>query len=292
MIGMSMTQLISKVFVFVLAFVAVACEKPIIGYSEDGNVTLHFETTSKDMTRGTTAISQFTKLNVQLFDADGEKVFSTVKTQTKDDEDFGTLSVTLNPGTYTVVAVGHSSSKSATIKSPEVVQFTAANGEKLTDTFCHCSTITVGEDNDTFSLTMYRAVAMIQFCLQDEQPPVKFVHFKMDYSGGSANFNPTTLEGITKSNQSENRTTNGSHIYQAFTFPYLEESGYIKMTCTAIDVDGNVIRQRTFEDIPVTRNRITTFTGNFFVEGDGQFTQSDFGFVVHADWDGEDKYEF
>ena len=283
-----------KYFCAICAFCVTftSCEKPIIGYSEGGNVTLHFETTSKDMTRGTTAISQFSKLNVQLFDADGEKVFTTVKTQTKDDEDFGTLSVTLNPGTYTIVAVGHSSIKSATIKSPEVVQFTASNGEKLTDTFCHCSTITVDEEGCELTLTMYRVGAMIQFCLQDEQPPVNFAHFKMDYSGGSANFNPTTLEGITKSNQSENRTTNGSHIYQAFTFPYLEESGYIKMTCTALDVDGNVIRQRVFEDVPVTRNRITTFTGNFFVEGDGTFTQSDFGFVVHADWDGEDFHTF
>ena len=42
----------------------------------------------------------------------------------------------------------------------------------------------------------------------------------------------------------------------------------------------------------MTRNRITTYTGKFFEDGDGQFTQSDFGFVVHADWDGEDHYEF
>ena len=88
------------------------------------------------------------------------------------------------------------------------------------------------------------------------------------------------------------RTTNGIQIYQAFTFPYLSSSGYIKMTCTALDVDGNIIRQREFPSIPVTRNRITTFTGSFFVDGDGVFTQSDFGFVVHADWDGEDFYTY
>jgi hypothetical protein len=53
-----------------------------------------------------------------------------------------------------------------------------------------------------------------------------------------------------------------------------------------------VIRQRTFDAVPVTRNRITTYTGHFFEDGDGQFTQSDFGFVVHADWDGEDVHTF
>ena len=30
----------------------------------------------------------------------------------------------------------------------------------------------------------------------------------------------------------------------------------------------------------------------FFEDGDGQFTQSDFGFVIHADWDGEDVHIF
>ena len=109
---------------------------------------------------------------------------------------------------------------------------------------------------------------------------------------GSANFNPTTLEGITKSSQSERRTTNGIQIYQAFTFPYMATSCDIKMTCSALDVDGTVIRKRVFDAIPVTRNRITTYTGPFFEEGDGVFTQSDFSFLIHADWDGEDHYEF
>ena len=69
-------------------------------------------------------------------------------------------------------------------------------------------------------------------------------------------------------------------------------SGTLHMTCSALSSDGTVIRQRTFDAVPVTRNRITTYTGHFFEDGDGQFTQSDFGFVVHADWDGEDVYTF
>ena len=32
--------------------------------------------------------------------------------------------------------------------------------------------------------------------------------------------------------------------------------------------------------------------GPFFEDGDGVFTQSDFSFLIHADWDGEDKYDF
>ena len=277
----------------IAALILDSCEKPVIDNStvENGNVTLTFEPTRKDYTRGT-AVTAFSKLNVMLFDAQGNRVFDKVKTQLSSDEDFCTLSLQLTAGTYWVVAVGHSSTISATIKSPEVVQFTASDGEKLTDTFCHCSQITIGGDGNTFTLPMYRAGAMIQFCLTDESVPDDFAYFLTEYTGGSANFNPQTLEGITKSTQSEKRIRNDLMIHQCYTFPYMATSGTLRMTCSALSSDGTVIRKRVFEDVPVTRNRITTYTGHFFEPGDGHFTQSDFGFVVHADWDGEDFYEF
>ena len=277
----------------IAALILDSCEKPVIDNStvENGNVTLTFEPTRKDYTRGT-AVTAFSKLNVMLFDAQGNRVFDKVKTQLSTDEDFCTLSLQLTAGTYWVVAVGHSSTISATIKSPEVVQFTASDGEKLTDTFCHCSQITIGGDGNTFTLPMYRAGAMIQFCLTDESVPDDFAYFLTEYTGGSANFNPQTLEGITKSTQSEKRIRNDLMIHQCYTFPYMATSGTLRMTCSALSSDGTVIRKRVFEDVPVTRNRITTYTGHFFEPGDGHFTQSDFGFVVHADWDGEDFYEF
>lgn len=287
-----MTRLISKILFLFLTVTITSCEKQIVPEAADAdNVTLTFTPTFRDVTRGT-SVTAFKKLNVMLFDAQGNRVFDKVKTQLSTDEDFCTLSLQLTAGTYWVVAVGHSSTISATIKSPEVVQFTASEGEKLTDTFCHCSQITIGGETNTFTLPMYRAGAMIQFCLTDESVPDNFAYFLMEYTGGSANFNPTTLEGITKSSQSERRIRNELNTHQAYTFPYLSMSCLLKITVSATDMDGTVIRKRVFEDVPVTRNRITTYTGHFFEDGDGQFTQSDFGFVVHADWDGEDFYMF
>jgi hypothetical protein len=278
----------------VFVFVVTSCEKSIdyeFRYT-DNNVTLHFSMTNADAKTRALSTNYFSKLNIMLFDEDGERVFDKVKTQTADDDDWGTLSLKLTAGTYTVVAVGHSSHNSATIKSPEVVQFTASDGEKLTDTFCHCSQITIGGETNTFTLPMYRAGAMIQFCLTDKSVPDNFAYFLMEYTGGSANFNPTTLEGITKSTQSEKRIRNDLMIHQCYTFPYMATSGTLRITCSALSSDGTVIRHRTFDAVPVTRNRITTYTGHFFEDGDGQFTQSDFGFVVHADWDGEDVHTF
>ena len=269
-----------------------SCEKALLPDADDGgNVTLTFQPTGKDMTRGNAA-NYFTKLNVQLFDADGQKVFDKVKTQLSTDDDFCTMSLKLTAGTYTIVAVGHSSHNSATIKSPESVQFTASDGEKLTDTFCHCSQIVVSGSSADHTLPMYRVGAMIQFVLTDTTVPDNFAYFLIEYTGGSANFNPQTLEGITKSTQSERRVRNSLNTHQAYTFPYMATSCTLKMTVSGLDADGTVIRRRVFDAVPVTRNRITTYTGKFFEDGDGIFTQSDFGFVVHTDWDGEDFHEF
>ena len=269
-----------------------SCEKALLPDADDGgNVTLTFQPTGKDMTRGNAA-NYFTKLNVQLFDADGQKVFEKVKTQLSTDDDFCTMSLKLTAGTYTIVAVGHSSHNSATIKSPESVQFTASDGEKLTDTFCHCSQIVVSGSSADYTLPMYRVGAMIQFVLTDATVPDNFSYFLMEYTGGSANFNPQTLEGITKSTQSERRVRNSLNTHQAYTFPYMAASCTLKMTVSGLDAYGTVIRRRVFDAVPVTRNRITTYTGKFFEDGDGVFTQSDFGFVVYTDWDGEDLHEF
>lgn len=276
------------------------CEKPILsdgeasGTAADGQVVFVFQTESGDVaTRAASEIAAHaSKLNVQLFDEDGQKVFSTVKTQTKDDEDFGRLKIELADGVYTVVAVAHSSARSATIKSPSVVQFTAQDGEKLTDTFCHVSTVEVSGEKHSFTLPMYRAVAMVQLHLTDETLPEDVWYIKADYSGGSANVNPTTLEGITKSNQSERRIKNDLRLHQFFTFPYMSETGTLKMTISATTSDGTVLRQRTFDAVPVKRNRITTYEGKLFGDGDWTATMTDFSFVVNADWEGEDTYEF
>ena len=281
-----------KVLFLIFALALIACEKN--DYSDPNNVTLSFVPSTSDIgTRGTVYVGDyFSKLNVQLFDSDGNKVFSSVRTQLREDEDFGQMRLSLAVGTYTVVAVGHSSIKSATIKSPQMVQFTASDGEKLTDTFCHCGQVTVSESGGSFSLTMNRVAAMLQIKCTDEDIPESFARLKIDYTGGSANFNPSTSEGTTKSTQSETRQRNDAGLYQVFTFPYMAATCKLKVTISSLTEDGTIIRQRTLENVPMTRNRITTYEGPIFEAGDGNITQTAFGFTVNADWDGEDIYEF
>ena len=230
------------------------------------------------------------KMNIQIFDNTGAKVFEKVKTQLSGDSDFGRLSPDLDEGAYTVVAVAHSSVVSASIRSPQAVHFTASAGEKLTDTFSYCGEIVCDGSAVTQDCQMQRVTAMVRFIFTDDMPE-NVARIKFDYTGGSANFNPTTLQGITKSTQSESRTLSDSGIYEIYTFPYLSESGVLKITANALSADGSTVKQRVFENVPVTRNRITTLTGALF--GGSEFGKdiNVFTFTVE-DWDVEDVFEF
>ena len=286
-----MIRSISKLPLLVLLLAS--CEGPGVAPAEQHNTTLCFRATNAD-TKGTSSdlAAYFSKLNIMLFDADGNKVFDKVRTQMSGDDDFGSVSLQLAVGTYTVVAVGHSSINSATIKSPQMVQFTASNGEKLTDTFCYCGKIEVGDEPRRHNLTMHRVAAMLRFVFTDTDIPAGFSRLKIDYTGGSANFNPSTMEGTTKSTQSETRQRNDTQTYEVFTFPYLSDAGTLRVTVSALDEQGVVLVQRTFEAITVNRNRITTYAGQFFGGGGGTVTQTGFGFVVDGDWAGEDHFTF
>ena len=283
------------VFFMVSAIALMSCEKAVIpDYPEGkGNVRLTFVPTTADTSRGVVSIGDyFSRLAVQLFDADGQKVFAQSKTQKREDADFGTLNVGLKAGTYTVVAVGHSSPVTPTIKSTDLVQFTAQNGVKNSDTFCHYGQVTISEDGGYHELKMNRMTAMITFEFTDETMPAAFAGLKVDYSGGSANFNPSTAEGCTKSNQSELRFTR-SNQYAVFTFPYMSADGKLKITLNALDADQNVLTTKVLTDVPVTRNRITHCRGQLFGDG-GDFAihQTAFGITVNSEWDGVIEYNF
>lgn len=279
---------LNRIMPLLAVLLLTACEKGVS--DDDVGTRLRFTPTTAD-TRGTVSIGDyFSRLAVQLFDQDGNKVFSQSKTQTRDDDDFGTLNVGLTAGTYTVVAVGHSSPVTPTIKSTELVQFTAKDGVKNSDTFCHYGQVTIDEDGGYHELRMNRMTAMVTFEFTDTDMPTAFQQIKIEYTGGSANFNPTTSEGCTKSSQTELRS-NGTQ-YAVFTFPYMAKECALKMTLNALDANGSVLTTKTLTDVPVTRNRITRCTGPLFGDGDYDIHQTAFGITVNPDWDGEDFYEF
>lgn len=282
-----------------VALAFASCEKPVIendakkGHEPDANVTLRFTAYQQEgFTRSTEALSdQLTRLSVAVFRTDGTKAKSI--NQNAGDAGFGTVALSLATGSYKIVAVAHNGLGSATITSTEKVTFPS---NKTTDTFAYYGTLTVGENPVNETLEMTRRVAMVRLTLTDNQLPGGVTKMKFYYTGGSSTYSPVTGYGCVNSKQTEYRdalASDGSPVrtYEIYTLPH-EENDVLKLTITAQDAAGGDLYAYTMENIPVTRNKITTWTGNLFGGETGGGTVSDGGISLTLDtaWSGTISY--
>jgi len=293
--------------IFILALLAAACEKPIFDEERassgsvadaQANVTLHFSPYEQQaFTRAATPLTdQCTRLSVAIFTADGTKAKAITQKQT--DAGFGTAALTLQAGTYKIVAIAHSSTEgNATITSPEKVTF--ANN-KLTDTFYYYGTLTVGTDPIEETLEMTRCVAMLRLTLTDPLSD-NISRLKFYYTGGSSTFSPATGYGCVNSKQTEYRYTTDDQdmpvsVYELYTMPH-EQQDVLKLTVTALDASGSEVGEVTMDNIPVTRNKITTWQGALFsgsgTGGEGGTSSSGgISITLDTEWDGTITYTF
>ena len=288
-------------FLSVFSVLLAACEKPIVseasasGQSEAGNVVLRFamyEQSGFDVTRGATDITEVcSRLNIAVFTPGGDKV-KTVS-QKQDDASYGTVELSLPAGSYRVVVIAHNGDGSATITSEEKVTF--ANN-KVTDTFYYDGELTVGSERQVYDLTLLRAVAMFRMVITDEEIPAGVSKFKFYYLGGSSTFSPKLGYGCVQSKQTEIRAVNDEGIYEIYTMPHTEDDVLTKLTVTAQDANDNTICERVFENIPITRNQVTRYTGSFFTSGGatgGNGVQGgDFRLMANPEWDGIRAFTF
>ena len=285
-----------------LAMLLAACEKAILdeensvvgGFPTDANVILHmtqFEQTS--FTRAATDITEIcTRLNIAIFSADGTKVKTVA--QKESDSDFGTVALTLAAGTYRLVVIAHNCDGSATITSEEKVTFP---NNKVTDTFYYDGDLVVTSDVQSYDLTLTRAVAMFRLVLTDEEIPSNVAKLKFYYVGGSSTFSPKDGYGCVNSKQTEIRTVPvgfpDGMSFDIYTLPHTEEDVLTKLTVTALDANDNTVKERVFENVPVTRNQITRYTGSFFGSGgSGQQSDGTFRMTADPDWDSVNGYTF
>lgn len=275
-------------FALVAVFIC-GCEKMVIDndvYSKGdngGNVTLHI-TPTDDATRSSVISDVCGRLNVAVFDAGGQKVKAIA--QTVADAGFGSVSMSLAAGIYTVVAIGHNCTGSATITSADKVTFP---NNKVTDTFSYFGRLTVTGDRQDVDIKMKRAVAMIRLHLIDEMSAMDDVaQFKFYYLGGSSTFSPSAGYGCVNSKQTEYRACSDDGVYCLYTLPHAANDVLTKMTVTALDASDNALGEIIIENVPVTVNKITDCTGNVR-GGSGSITAT---ITVDADWAGVSNYTY
>lgn len=278
-----------KMMFMLAVLILCGCEKMVIDddvYSKGdngGNVTLHI-TQTEDATRSSVISDVCGRLNVAVFDAGGQKVKAIA--QTVADAGFGSVSMSLAAGNYTVVAIGHNCTGSATITSADKVTFP---NNKVTDTFSYFGRLTVTGDRQDVDIRMKRAVAMIRLHLTDEMAAMNDVaQFKFYYLGGSSTFSPSTGYGCVNSKQTEYRAFSDDGVYCLYTLPHSANDVLTKMTVTALDASDNALGEIIIENVPVTVNKITDCTGNVR-GGSGSITAT---ITVDADWAGVSNYTY
>ena len=292
-----------KKYLFIaLAVLVAACEKPILDEDvvsmKEANVILHMtqyeqeafgNSGNRATTRTATDITELcSRLNIAIFDDDGTKVKTVA--QKEGDASFGTVALALAAGTYQLVVIAHNGEGSATITSTEKVTFP---NNKVTDTFYYYGDLVVTSEVQSYDLTLSRAVAMFRMVLTDDEIPSTVTKFKFYYTGGSSTFSPSVGYGCVNSKQTEIRPVADDGTYEIFTLPHTEEDVLTKLTVTALDANDNTVKERIFENIPVTRNQITRYTGSFFVNGgSGQTSDGTFRLTADPDWDSVNGYTF
>ena len=299
-----------KKYLFIaLALLVAACEKPILDEEDvvtkkEANVILRFvqyeqeafsvgsgsAAANRAATRAATDITELcSRLNIAIFDADGTKVKTVA--QKEGDSGYGTVALSLAAGTYQLVVIAHNGEGSATITSTEKVTFP---NNKVTDTFYYYGDLVVTSEVQSYDLTLTRAVAMFRLVLTDEEIPSTVTKFKFYYTGGSSTFSPKEGYGCVNSKQTEIRTfADGVTTFDIFTLPHTEDDVLTKLTVTALDANDNTVKERIFENVPVTRNQITRYTGSFFGSGgSGQTSDGTFRLTADPDWDSVNGYTF
>ena len=286
---------IMKQLMFIaLALLLAACEKPFL-YNEDAvtkkdaNVILHFKQYEQEsFTRSATDITELcSRLNIAIFDADGTKVKTVA--QKESDAGYGTVALTLAAGTYQLVVIAHNGEGSATITSTEKVTFP---NNKVTDTFYYFGDL-VTTEVQSYDLTLTRAVAMFRLVLTDDEMPSNVAKMKFYYLGGSSTFSPKDGCGCVNSKQTEIRPVSDDGIYEIFTLPHTEDDVLTKLTVTALDQNDNIVKEKVFENVPVTRNQVTRYTGSFFGSGgSGGSSDGTIRLTADPDWDSVNGYTF
>ncbi len=276
-----------------------ACEKPVINEDAEEAVTVKTDETANVIlrmsdfeqiglsTRTPTDIRQLcSRISVAIF-SEGIKFISL--SQKADDDNFGTIAFRVAEGTYRLVVIAHNGEGNATISSSEKVTF---HNNKMTDTFYYYGNIEVTSEKQEYDLSLTRAVAKFKMTLTDKTIPEGVSQFKFYYTGGSSTFSPETGFGSVNSKQTEIRELNELGVYEIYTCPHTQEDVITKLTVSALDSSDNIIKERVFEDIPILRNQITEFNGNFFDEQSGNIGNGTFVMTADPEWEATNTFSF
>ena len=219
------------------------------------------------------------RLDIWLYE-DGTEV--TAVHQTKDDDGFGTLTLTLDRRkTYTLYALAHRSTEATTLEDG----IARWKNDKVTHTFYCTETFTPAEAT-SLNCLMQRIVGQFRLDITDDIPEgMASIRFTIPQT--ATRYNIVTGENTNVIDRTTDITYGGtSALFSLYLLADGDAPTQFDITVTALDQDGNTLQQRTFADVSIQNGYQTTYRGQFFTEAG--ITAS---FTV-ADWQSFDTVEF
>ena len=221
---------------------------------------------------------RFTRMSMVLYQND---VRVDYVNQTNTDKDFGTMSVDLEPGTYQLVVLAHSGTRSPTTTNCHKISFSAP----LTDVFSYYGEVTVGKEASKITVQLTRAVAKIQLNITDDIPAdVSFFNFI--YKGASVSFDPATQIGLASSTRRnvEIEKEDGVKTFEFYTFVTGDDQ-LVDLDVAGYSEAKDILGAKKFPGISVGLRKVTKIDSPVFdgvIEG-----PTDISVTVDDTWDGE-----
>ncbi len=222
----------------------------------------------------------FTQLDVVLYSVKDKDVsYSFHQNKTDNADEFGSVTMKVPVGEYTMVAVADKNGN-VRFNSLQEVEFV----NKVTDMAYICQKITVKQGSNNFSCSLQRAVAKLRFTnTGDRGGDVNSLTFHL--SGNVSNkFNPTTGLAV-GTNEWSVTLSDLKTSFSVYAFlPSQEEQKTISVSLDVNDADGNVLKTLSFSDVSMKVNYCTNYKGDIFgMTSAASFTFGSGDFVDYGD---------
>lgn len=249
-------------------------------------VTVHvdgFSVSQEDFapTRTPSSLESYSNINAVMlaFYEGSTEVYKTV--QLKGDATFGSFTLSLPMGNYTMVAIAYNNHETASfgLTSPTAAAYA---GEHAFDTFVKTQTVNITNTTPVdISATLNRINSLLKVVSTDGKT-ADVTNVRMTLSAGGRSFNPTT--GLATVNTGiANTVTNTASVgatTTSLTYFFLAgDEQTMDVTIETLNAGGDVLRTTTVNDVPFKRNRRTVLTGPMY--NDVNLAGS---FLVETDW--------
>lgn len=214
----------------------------------------------------------FKRLDIAIFPVDESKNASVYHVkQLSTDSDYGTLSIRLPIGEYTMVAVASKSDTGVSIESPSLATFL---GDAAVDMAYVCQAIHVKSGTTSANCLLKRSLT--KMVLQSSDALASNVgKVEITYKGFlSKSFNPTTgygVKGETEETFSKSFTfadgDKGRTVLLSFYSFIPEDVEQISVGVKVYDVQGEILKELLFDNVKLQLNHVTTYKGPLFTSG-------------------------